>query len=30
MLAELRRVFDAHERGGTVRVEYYTGLYAAR
>lgn len=27
MLAELRRVFDAHEQGGRVRVEYDTDVY---
>ena len=30
MLAELRRVFDAHERGGRVRVEYDTEVYYGR
>lgn len=30
MLAELRRVFDAHERGGAVRVEYDTEVYYGR
>lgn len=27
MLAELRRVFDAHQQGGRVRVEYDTDVY---
>jgi SAM-dependent methyltransferase len=27
MLAELRRLFDAHQRGGRVRVEYDTDVY---
>lgn len=27
MLEELRRVFEAHERGGRVRVEYDTDIY---
>ena len=27
MLAELRRVFDTHQRGGVVRMEYDTNLY---
>jgi ubiquinone/menaquinone biosynthesis C-methylase UbiE len=30
MLAELRRIFDAHQSGGTVRMEYDTKLYFAR
>ncbi len=30
MLAELRRVFDAHEQGGTVRVEYDTEVFYGR
>jgi SAM-dependent methyltransferase len=27
MLAELRRIFDAHQRGGQVRLEYDTNIY---
>ena len=27
MLAELRRIFDAHQRGGQVRMEYDTNIY---
>ena len=30
MLAELRRVFDAHEQGGRVRIEYDTAVYYGR
>jgi len=30
MLAELRRIFDAHQSGGKVRMEYDTKLYFAR
>jgi ubiquinone/menaquinone biosynthesis C-methylase UbiE len=30
MLAELRRVFDAHEHGGRVRIEYDTDVYYGR
>jgi SAM-dependent methyltransferase len=30
MLAELRRVFDAHQTGGRVRVEYDTDVYFGR
>lgn len=30
MLAELRRIFDAHERDGRVRVEYDTEVYYGR
>jgi len=30
MLAELRRVFDAHQQGGTVRVEYDTEVFYGR
>ena len=30
MLAELRRVFDAHQQGGRVRVEYDTDVYYGR
>jgi hypothetical protein len=30
MLAELRRIFDAHQRGGLVRMEYDTNIYFGR
>ena len=30
MLAELRRVFDAHRQGGQVRIEYDTDVYYGR
>jgi len=30
MLAELRRIFDAHQRGGHVRMEYDTNIYFGR
>jgi SAM-dependent methyltransferase len=30
MMQELRRVFEAHEQGGVVRMEYRTRLYAGR
>jgi len=30
MLVELRRIFDAHQSGDKVRMEYDTRLYFAR
>jgi hypothetical protein len=30
MLAELRRIFDSHQSGGKIRMEYDTRLYCAR
>jgi hypothetical protein len=30
MLAELRRIFDTHQQGGRVRMEYDTNIYFGR
>jgi hypothetical protein len=30
MLVELRRIFDAHQRDGQVRIEYDTNIYFGR
>ncbi len=30
MMEELRRLFDAHQQGGVVRMEYRTRVYAGK
>jgi hypothetical protein len=30
MMKELRRLFDAHHRGGVVRMEYRARVYAGK